>query len=184
MTPLGQARKLDPGSRVIANSGVARSPDHQIKHWVRFRAMLKQSQSRGRDWRQYLPTKKDNYSADLRDALGPQLYRYFLDSLAQSQYLVRTDMPGDLRPVLHSVFGSFQAQLGVILDNGLESAAKAGLRDSSTLESSGFPEQLLPAGLHPGNTLVWTYNFRRFSSITKDVEALTDNTDWRYIIRR
>lgn len=87
-------------------------------------------------------------------------------------------MPENLHSLRHSILGSFGAQLGIVLDNGLESAAITGSQVPPMLHHQGFPWQLAPAGLQPKDTLVWTYNFRKFSTTSNDITALTDSTDW------
>ncbi|KAB8261064.1 hypothetical protein BDV32DRAFT_137719 [Aspergillus pseudonomiae] len=169
MTPLVQGYvTLSKALRVKANAGPSQSPDAQIRHWATFNPSKKKVQRKPR------PIFQCDFDAALEIALrDKELFQYVIKLLRSPRYPAKPEACDSI-----PFSGSLQAAIGFVLDYAAVSVANDSPLESVISKNSGdLPWPIQGCGFHEGNVLVWTYNFKRFSSLTPDDFTATEDSE-------
>ncbi|KAB8210838.1 hypothetical protein BDV34DRAFT_220017 [Aspergillus parasiticus] len=170
MTPLVQGYvTLSKALRVKANAGPSQSPDAQIKHWATFNPSKKKKIQR-----KPRPIFQCDFGAALEIALGDkELFQDVIELLRSPGYPAQPDLCDSI-----PFAGSLQAAIGFVLDYAAVSVANDSPLESVNSKRSGdLPWPIQGCGFHQNNVLVWTYNFKRFSSLTPNDFITTEDSE-------
>lgn len=174
MTPLVQGHvTLSKALRIKANAGPSQSLDSQIRYWATFNPSNKKKIQR-----KPRPIFQCDFDAALEMALGDkELFQDVIELLRSPRHPAKPNLC-DCIPFA----GSLQAAIGFVLDYAAVSVANdSPLESVNSKSSSDLPWPIQGCGFHEKNVLVWTYNFKRFSSLTPDdfINTKDSENSWK-----
>jgi len=170
MTPLIQSGGGGiEGYQLQAIAGLSKSPDPQIRAWVAFRSAQKEKSQVDRH------ANRPSFRMDFRDSLfkacgDSDLFNDVMTSLQSWQNNV--SQPGgqnheDTNIAKIPFYGNLSAKVAIVLDYASHNPAAAHVTSDPEviLENGDLPWALTGCGFTQQNVLVWTRDFRKFSTL-------------------
>lgn len=168
ISPLVQSVRMMEHEKAQYSVALKGAGDPQIAAWLSFRQSFKE---RSKCHMRQPPWSRHDYMDAFRDALGSdELFEYIKSSCgtpkpnASLSTAASPELIGDA-----SYFGSLSATLGFVLDNALATRHSEQMSPVEANESfATLPWSLEGCHFHERNVVVWTHDFRPFSTLSVD----------------